>query len=204
MLKLKTLVIALCISFIAITTLTGNATAHETTHFHMDQGELQSLIEKGYSKKDIFHAKGIAHLAGKDIEDVLNHHQKSKSWEKTASHFGIDVKEIKAKHKKMKAKHKKMKKFYKDHQEEILGYIAGYSAISPEELKKIQTENSLETYHIMNAAIIAKLSNSALVDIVNEHKAGKKFYDIAQNRNVKKAEFRKEFKRVHHELKRNN
>lgn len=201
MFKLKTFVIALCISFIALSIQTGNAGAHEITHFHMDQGEFQSLIDKGYSKKDIFHAKGIAHLAKKDIEDVLKHYQKSGSWKKTASHFDIDVKELKARHKKMEAKHKKMKKFYKEHQEEILGYIAGYSAISPEELKNIQVENSLKTHHLMKAAIIAKLSNSALVDIVNEHKAGKRFYEIAEKRNVKKAEFRKEFKRIHHELK---
>lgn len=201
LLKIKTLLVALCFSIMGLGTFTTNVSAHDSVHFQMNEAEYQSLIEQGYSKKDIFRAKGIAHLAKKDIGDVLDHYQKSGSWEKTAAHFGIDVKKLKAKHKKMKAKHEKMKKFYMENKEEIFAYIAGYSAISQEELRKIQVENSLKTHHLMKAAVIAKLSNSALVDVVNEHKAGKKFYEIAQNRNVKKAEFRKELKRIHSKIK---
>ncbi len=202
LLKLKTLVMVLCLS-VAMTTTAGGVLAHGSSHFKMDKGEFQTLIDKGYAKKDIYHAKGIAYFAKKDIEDVLNHYQKSGSWEKTASHFGVDLKKMKAKHKKMKAKHEKIKKFYKENEEEILIFIAGYSSLSIEELKKIQQDNSLKTQQLMRAAIIAKLSNSALVDIVNEQKMGKKFYEIAKNRNVKKNEFIKEMKRIHHEMEEN-
>ncbi|MCJ7840266.1 hypothetical protein MUB24_04925 [Lederbergia sp. NSJ-179] len=195
MLKLKTLVMAVCFSLIGSGTITVTVSAHEPAQFKMEEAEFQSLLEKGYSEKDIFHAKGIAHLAKKDVEDVLKYYKKSGSWEKTAAHFGIDLE-------KMKAKHEKMKKFYLENQEEILAYIAEYSDTSLEDLKKLQEGNSFKIHHLMKAAVIAKLSNSAMIDIVNDHKAGKNFYEMAQDRNVQKEEFRKEMKRIHRELKR--
>lgn len=186
----------------------ASVSAHEPgpsqpDHSKMEKTDWKSLIDQGYTKEEIFKAKGIAMVASEklDIAVILKHYKQSGSWEKTAADFKVDYEKVKAKHEEMKAKHEEMKKFYKENEAAIFQFLAEYTNTPVAELQKLKANTEKFCIHkFMKAAVIAKLSNRPVVEIWNEHQAGTTLKEIAKKHNLEKDAIWQEMKNMKKEL----
>lgn len=163
--------------------------------------EWKALMEKGYSKEDIFKAKGIAKLAKKDIGEVLKQYKASGSWEQTAKHYNLDWEKLKAKHDEMKAKHEERKKFYKENEAAILEYLAEFTNTPVEEVQKLKAGEKFCPFKLTKAAVISKLSERPLLDVWNEYVEGTSLKEIAKNSNIDKKTIWTEMKTLQESMK---
>lgn len=208
MFKRKLVVVSFTFMLMGMMTM-ASVSAHEPgpsqpDHSKMEKTDWKSLIEQGYTKEEIFHAKGIAMFASEklDIAVILKQYKQSGSWEKTAEHFKVDYEKVKAKHEEMKAKHEEMKKFYKENEEAIFQFLAEYTNTPIAELQYLKTSTEKFCIHkFMKAAVIAKLSNRPVVELWNEHQAGTSLKEIAKKHNLDKDVIRQEMKNMKQELK---
>lgn len=180
----------------------ATVTAHELGHAKIDKSEWKSLLEQGYKKKDLVYAKEIAHFAKKEMKDVLTYYEKSKSWEKTATHFGVELEVVKDKMKEMKRKRDERKQFYEEYEEEIFQYLAEYTETSEEELRAYQeSREKFRLHKLMKAAVIAKLSNQTIGDVWKEYEKGTPWKEIAKRNSLDQETIWKELRKVKEEIK---
>lgn len=66
-------------------------------HLHISDQEINDLIKKGYTKRDIFKAYFIAKHAKEklDVETILKVYKQKQSWEETAKYFKVDIEKLK-------------------------------------------------------------------------------------------------------------
>ncbi|WP_221568092.1 hypothetical protein [Alkalihalobacillus sp. TS-13] len=174
----------------------GRLSLAPATHHKFDKKEIRSLLEKGHSKENVFQAAQIAKLSEKSIEEVLNHYNRSKSWEKTAEHYGVSPEKLA----EQKARWKAHKKKFQQHKGEILSYVADYSNKDVTELKGYLKQD-IRMPQLVKAAIVAKLSNKDLKEVINYKKAGHSREEMMKHFNVSDAQMHAEMLKVWSDIK---
>ncbi|MED3649824.1 hypothetical protein [Heyndrickxia sporothermodurans] len=141
-------------------------------HLHISDQEINDLIKKGYTKRDIFKAYFIAKHAKEklDVETILKVYKQKQSWEETAKYFKVDFEKIKKEH------FEKHKQFYKKNKTQIIQYLATYTGKSPKELDTYLKD--VDLHFLVVAAAISKKSNTDLNQIIQYKKEGKHLKEI--------------------------
>lgn len=158
-------------------------------HYHHDfinEKDFKRLLDEGYSKKEIYKAAHIAKHSNTKIDSVLKVYKKNdSSWEKTAKHYGLDMEKLK------KKCHEHKEKFLQEHKEEVIENIAEYTGKTETEIQSWMNEG-VPLRFIFKGAVIAKVSNHDLADIIKMKKDGKSFKEIKESLNIDREKMRNE------------
>ncbi len=157
-------------------------------HHFVNEGDLKRLLDQGYSKEEILKAAHIAKFSNKKIDDVLNVYKKNdSSWEKTAEHFGLDLKKLKEQF------HVHKEKYLQDHKDEVIENVAEYSGKTEDEIKAWADEGISLRFIVIGAAI-SKVSNKDLSEVIKMNKEGLSFMDIKNSLKIDPQKVRAEKK----------
>lgn len=165
-----------------------NENHHEHGHHHkfIDCEKAMELKEKGYSKQDIFTGALLGKKANKDIDEVLAIYKENKSWEKTAEQLGVNPEEIK----RIDAM-RKWDQFVKEHPEAVMEYIGTYTNTKKADIQAYIDED-IPLRFLIGAAVLAKLSDKKLDEMVAYKKEGKSFHDIMEELHINREDLHKE------------
>lgn len=154
-------------------------TDHEENHHHfIEKGDLQRLLEQGYSKKDILKAAHIAKYTDKNVDEVLKSYKENdSSWEKTAGHYGLDLEKLK------KKCHKHKEKFLEENKETIIKNVAEYSGKTEKDIQSWLDEG-VSLRFIVRGAAMAKASNKDLAELIKLHLEGQSYKDLKMNLHI--------------------
>lgn len=167
---------------------------HEHHHRMIDESLMKSLLEQGFTKKEIFIAVHIAKFSNKKVEDVLTFYQKNNSsWEKTAQQYGVDIEKIKKHH------HHHMEKFLETHKEVILQKVSDYSGKSPQVLQGY-LDKGVPLRFLVSGAAVAKAANKDLDEIIQMREQGKSLLKIKTELNLDKEQIHAEMKNLIDEI----
>lgn len=161
---------------------------HEKKHHHsfINEKDMERLLDQGYSKKEILKAAHIAKYTNKKVDDVLNVYKKNdSSWDKTAEHFGLDMKKLRDQMCEQK------EKFLQDHKEEVIENVAEYSGKTEEDIEKWLNDGISLRFIVMGTAM-AKVSNKDLGELVQMKKDGKSFKEIKESLMIDREKLHKE------------
>lgn len=179
-------VIALTLSFFLVSINTGALATSDLT---------PSYVAYGYSKEDFAKARRIAYHADKSVKEVLSVYEQTKSWGLTAKHFKVDWQT-------MKRERKEMKTWMKEHEDIVLTYLAEYANSRVEEFNQIDVKAERNPYHtLFKTAIIAKLSNISVSDVLKEKEKGESLQKIAEKHHITKKDLIQEMKIIREGLK---
>lgn len=171
---------------------------HKGEHHHhrfIDEALFKSLLEKGYTKKEIFTAVHIAKFSNQKIDDVLVFYKENgSSWEKTAKHYGVNLDEIKKKH------HHHMEKFLEKHKDVVLQNVAKYSGKTPQELQA-WLDSGIPLRFLVSGAVMAKAADKDLSEIIELKKQGKSFPEIKKELNLEKEQIHAEMRKLVDKIK---
>ncbi|GIN88744.1 hypothetical protein J6TS2_51300 [Heyndrickxia sporothermodurans] len=170
--------LALSIIFNPLNVLQAKAHVHHPKfieghkHTDLNEQEWNNLMQKGYSRQEIFKAHIIAkHSNEKDLEKILMVYKKNKSWKETAKQFGVNLEQLKRDH------IKKHKEFFDKHKQQIIQYLSSYTGKSYTELNNYLKED-VDLHFLVVAAAISKKSNKDISQIIQYKKEGKDFKEI--------------------------
>ncbi|GLB58747.1 hypothetical protein [Cytobacillus sp. NCCP-133] len=165
----------------------------EHHHRIIDDSLLNSLQEKGFSKKEIFIAAHIAKFSKQKIEEVLDYYKKNdSSWEKTAQHYGVDLE-------KMKKHHHHMDKFLEKNKDAVLQNVSKYSDNNTQELQGY-LEKGISLRSLVSCAAMAKAANKDLADVMKMKEQGKSFHEIKKELKLNKEQIHNEMKKIVNEI----
>lgn len=184
----------------SVFTITPNATYAEESipqerhkdkehhHSFMDEADFKRLTNQGYTKKEILKAAHIAKFADKKIDDVLKTYKDNdSSWEKTAAHYGLDLKDLK------KKCHEHKEKFLEEHKEDVIKNVAKYSGKTEAQIQS-WLDKGVPLRFIVGGSAMAKASNKDLAELVKLKQAGQSFKDIKNSLNLDKEKMHTEMK----------
>ena len=156
-------------------------------HF-IKEADFQRLKAQGYTKKEILKAAHIAKFADKKIDDVLKtYKQNDSSWDKTAAHYGLDMKKMKEKCQEKK------EKFLEEHKEDVIENVAEYTGKTEAQIKAWADEG-IPLRFIVGGAVMAKASNKDIEELIQMKKSGQSYHDIKKSLGLDKAKMHEEFK----------
>lgn len=162
----------------------GNDEHHQ--HKLIDCEKMEELKKEGYSKQDIFMAAMLAKKGDKKIDEVLASYKKHSSWEKTAKELGIsteDYEEI--------ASMQEWRQFVKENRDGVIDYLATYTDKKPEDISGYLNED-ISLRFLIGAAVLAKLSDKSLDEMVSDKKEGKSFHDLMDELDIDEDDLHKE------------
>ncbi len=169
---------------------------HAHHHRMIDETLLKNLLEKGYTKKEIFIAVHIAKHSKQKVEDVLAFYkQNESSWEKTAQHYGVDLEKI-------KNHHHHMDKFLEKNKEVVLQTVSKYSGKTPQDLQGY-LEKGIPLRSLVSGAAMAKAANKDLDDVMKMKEKGKSFHEIKKELNLEKEQIHTEMRKLVDEIQKN-
>lgn len=173
----------------------GNHDGHGHHHKLIDCEKAKELKAKGYSKQDIFMGAMLAKKAKKEIDEVLSMYKENKSWEKTAEQLGMDMEEFK----RIDAM-REWGQFVKENPEVVKEHLASYTNIKMEDIQAYIDED-IPLRFLIGAAVMAKLSDKKLEEIVTYKKDGKSFHDIMKELDISKEELHEELQKFRTDIK---
>ncbi|MEQ2529608.1 hypothetical protein EKG37_10870 [Robertmurraya yapensis] len=161
---------------------------HHHKHHHklLEREQVKELEDKGYTKADIFRAAMLSKKSDKKIDEVLDIHKETKSWEKTAEKLGVDKEELKRIESMIE-----WKEFVTKNEPAVKEYLASYSNKTIEEIDAY-IEDGLHLRFLIGAAALAKVSGKSLDEIVALKKDGKSFHDVLDTLKVDMEDLHKE------------
>ncbi|MEH7343068.1 hypothetical protein V7122_04100 [Bacillus sp. JJ1532] len=164
-------------------------------HHFINEGDLKRLLDQGYSKEEILKAAHIANYSNKKIDDVLNVYKKNdSSWEKTAEHYGLDLKKLKEQY------HEHKEKYLQDHKGEVIENVAEYTGKTEDEIKAWVDEGISLRFIVIGAAI-AKVSNKDLSEVIKMKQEGLSFMHIKDSLKIDQKKVREEKKALMMKIK---
>ncbi|MBY0123125.1 hypothetical protein [Bacillus sp. S/N-304-OC-R1] len=161
---------------------------HEGKHHHqfISEQDMERLLDQGFSKKEILKAAHIAKYTNNKVDDVLNVYKKNdSSWDKTAEHYGLDMKKLR----KEMCEHKE--KFLQEHKEEVIENVAEYSGKKEKDIEQWVNDGIPLRFIVMGAAM-AKVSNKNLEELIQMKKEGKSFREIKESLMIDREKLREE------------
>jgi uncharacterized protein (DUF433 family) len=162
---------------------------HEHHHRIIDESLLNSLQEKGYTKKEIFIAAHIAKFSKQKVEEVLAFYKKNdSSWEKTAQHYGVDLDKI-------RNHHHHMDKFLEKNKDIVLKNVSEYSGKTAQELQGY-LDKGISLRFLVSCSAMAKAANKDLGDIIKMKEQGKSFHEIKKELNLENEQIHTEMKKL--------
>lgn len=174
----------------------ANHPANMEHHKHKKEWEagekekMEELIKLGYSKHDIFVALKLSKEANVEAEEILAFHQNSKSWQETATHFGLDP---------TKVKHhydwKKHQLYLEKNKDKVMPYLATYLGKEEAELNGY-LEDGAKLHTLVKASIVSKLAEVELKEVLKKKEDGQSFRDIAKEYKLEKADLMMEMKKL--------
>ncbi|KAB2331021.1 hypothetical protein [Bacillus mesophilum] len=168
---------------------------HHHGHHFMDKELVDSLMNKGFSKEEIYKASFIAKFSQAKVEDVLASYKKNgSSWDKTAQQFGVDLQ-------KMKQHYKAKGRFLKKHQTEVLKTLSVYTGKSEADLEALIKKENMSLHFIITAAAMSKSSGKDFNDIIQLKKDGKSFQEMKEKLNLTDDKLHQEMKTLMGEIK---
>lgn len=138
----------------------------------IEKEKVDELIEKGYSKKEIFMGAIISRKASKSVDEVLELYNKNKSWDETAKKLGVDINEL-----KRIDSIQKWKNLIENNSNTVISHLADYSGKNEEEIK-VYINDGIPLRFLVGAAAIAKLGGKDLEEIIAYKQEGKSHHDI--------------------------
>ncbi|WP_080847629.1 hypothetical protein [Cytobacillus gottheilii] len=165
----------------------GGEGHHEHHHF-MNKEQVDSLMNKGYTKEEIYKASFIAKFSKSKVEDVLAAYKKNgSSWDKTAKNFGVDLQ-------KMKQHYKAKGRFLKKHQAEVLQTLSVYTGKKEADLEALVKEENMSLHFIIMAVAMSKSSGKDLNEVIQLKKDGKNFHEMKKQLNLNDDKLHQEMK----------
>ena len=166
---------------------------HEHHHRMIDESQMKSLLEQGFTKKEIFIAAHIAKFSNKQVADVLAFYKKNNSsWEKTAQQYGVDLDKIK------KHPHH-MDKFLETNKQVVMQKVSEYSGKSPQVLQGY-LDKGVPLRFLISGAAMAKAANKDLNEIIQMKEQGKSMPEIKKELNLEKEQIHAEMKKLVDEI----
>ncbi|MFB7139126.1 hypothetical protein ACFCYN_05715 [Gottfriedia sp. NPDC056225] len=95
---------------------------------------------------------------------------------------------------------KKANKMLEKHKKEVVKYVSNYLKQPEANINKAVEQNKLEMKKLIFIAVVSKLSNKPLENIIAQKGKTNSFKDILDNNNIKREQFFEEMKRVHQDL----
>lgn len=138
----------------------------------IEKEKVDELIEKGYSKKEIFMGAIISRKANKSIDEVLGLYKKTKSWDATAKQLGVNIDEL-----KRIDSIQKWKYLIEHNSSTVISHLAEYSNKKEEDIK-VFINDGIPLRFLVGAAAMAKLSGKDLEEIIAYKHEGKSHHDI--------------------------
>lgn len=138
----------------------------------IEKEKVDELIDKGYSKKEIFMGAIISKKANRNIDEVLALYKKSNSWDATAKQLGVDIEEL-----KRIDSIQKWRKLIENNSSTVISHLAQYSDKNEEEIK-VFINDGIPLRFLIGAAAMAKLSGKDLEEIIAYKQEGKSHRDI--------------------------
>lgn len=167
---------------------------HEHIGKFVDEDKLEDLVEKGFTRKEIFIASHIAKKTNQPVENVLSFYKKNNnSWETTAKHFGVNLEDIK------KFKNRDCA-FYKKNEAAIILSLADYTDKKPEEIKGY-IKDDISLRFLVAAAAISELSGKSIEEIIKLKQQGQSLFDISQTLKIDHKKMHEEIKEIIDEVK---
>ncbi|MBM7620850.1 hypothetical protein JOC95_002705 [Bacillus tianshenii] len=166
---------------------------HHKHKMEWDAGEkekVEELIKLGYSKHDIFVAMKLSKEAKVEAQEILAFHQNSKSWQQTATHFGVDPTKIKHHH-----DWKKHHLYLEKNKEKVMPYLATYLGKEEAELNGYLEEGA-KLHTLVKASIVSKLAGVELKEVLKKKEDGQSFRDIAKEYKLEKQDLMMEMKKL--------
>ncbi|MCC3645144.1 MULTISPECIES: hypothetical protein [Bacillaceae] len=166
---------------------------HEHHHRMIDESLMKSLLEQGFTKREIFIAAHIAKFSNKQVAEVLTFYKKNNSsWEKTAQQYGVDLDKIK-KH------HHHLDKFLEANKGVVLQKVSEYSGKSAQVLQGY-LDKGVPLRFLVSGAAMAKAANKDLGEIIQLREQGKSLHEIKTELNVDKEQIHAEMKKLVDEI----
>ncbi|MFG6115946.1 hypothetical protein ACGTN9_12200 [Halobacillus sp. MO56] len=166
----------------------------ENDHHKEIRKRIKEFEERGYKQENIRKAILIAKHAYVEPQKVLDTYQVTNSWQATAKTFGVDYEKIKQHHQE------KVQEFFKKNESQILNELTAYTGKDQTELGGyLDKDVSLKT--LMKAAVVAKLSETEIEDIIKENQDGKSWKDILHERKIEPGALQSEMENLFHKIK---
>ncbi|TKC18115.1 hypothetical protein [Robertmurraya kyonggiensis] len=159
---------------------------HKQHHKLLEREQVKELEDKGYTKADIFRAAMLSKKSNKKIDEVLDIHKETQSWEKTAEKLGVDKEELERIESMIQ-----WKEFVKNNEPAVKEYLASYTNKKTEEIDAY-IKDGLHLRFLIGAAALAKVSGKSLDEIVALKKDGKSFHDVLDTLDVNMEDLHKE------------
>lgn len=153
----------------------------------------EKLKKEGFERKDIFTAMFIAKKADKEVSEILATYKKTKSWEKTAQTYGIDLE------KERKKAKQRMKKFVKEHKKEIAALIVEKG--EQEQVLKALEEKDVSIHQLVYVSAIAKESSVPFEEVYKKWKDGKRPHELMKEYKTSKKAVHKTKRMWYKEMK---
>lgn len=166
----------------------------EIDHHKEVRKKIKEFEERGYKRENIRKAILIAKHADVEPQKVLDTYQETNSWQATAKTFGVDYEKIKQHHQE------KVQEFFKKNKPQILKELAAYTGKDQTELAGyLDKDVPLKT--LMKAAVVAKLSETELKDIIKENREGKSWKDIMREEEIDRSALKSDMQSIFHKVK---
>jgi uncharacterized protein (DUF433 family) len=173
-----------------------NPPANMKHHKHKAEWEagkkekVEELIKLGYSKHDIYLALKLSKETKIEAEEILAFHQNNKSWQETATYFGVDPTKV-IHHHDWKKHHLYLEK----NKDKVMPYLATYLGKEEAELHGY-LEDGAKLHTLVKASIVSKLAGVKLNEVLKKKEDGQSFRDIAKEYKLKKADLIMEMKKL--------
>lgn len=92
------------------------------------------------------------------------------------------------------------KKMLENHKKEVIKYISKYLNQPEAKVNKAVKQHKLEMKKLIFIAVVSKLANKPLENIIAQKGKTKSFKEILDNNNIKREQFFEEMKRVHRDI----
>ncbi|PGS56336.1 hypothetical protein [Bacillus sp. AFS041924] len=92
------------------------------------------------------------------------------------------------------------KKMLENHKKEVIKYISKYLNQPEAKVNKAVNQHKLEMKKLIFIAVVSKLANKPLENIIAQKGKTKSFKEILDNNNIKREQFFEEMKRVHRDI----
>ncbi|MBS4172603.1 hypothetical protein [Bacillus sp. FJAT-49736] len=155
-------------------------------HSQLNHEEFLKLERQGYKVQDIVRAAHISMYTNNSIESILRYYKKYSSWDKTAQHFGVDLKKLEANDTR------NMQNSQQEYKEKMIKIIATYTKMSTANISQYLKEDA-DIHFLLIAAAISKTSNTELSQIIQYKKEDK---NVDQIIHIVQADRKKVFEEV--------
>ncbi|PGL69027.1 hypothetical protein [Bacillus sp. AFS055030] len=96
--------------------------------------------------------------------------------------------------------HHKAHKMLEKHKKEVVKYLSKYLNQPEAKLNKIVEQHKLKMKKLIFIAVVSKLSNKPLENIIAQKNKTNSFKEILDNNNIKREQFFEEMKKVHRDI----